>query len=52
MFEDLRGYLQMASGLTEVTAAKAKEIAMALVSQSLNMSAKAPDVVGQVQRSL
>ncbi len=49
MFEDLRGYLQMASGLTEVTAAKAKEIAMALVSQSLNMSAKAPDVVGQVQ---
>lgn len=49
MFEDLRGYLQMASGLTEVTAAKAKEIAMALVTQGLNMSAKAPDVVGQVQ---
>ena len=49
MFEDLRGYLQMASGLTEITAAKAKEIAMALVSQGLNMSAKGPDVVGQVQ---
>ncbi len=49
MFEDLRGYLQMASGLTEVTAAKAKEIAMALVSQGLNISAKGPDVVGQVQ---
>ena len=49
MFEDLRGYLQLASGLTEVTASKAKEIAMGLVSQGMNMSAKAPDVVGQVQ---
>ena len=49
MFEDLRGYLQMASGLTEVTASKAKEIALGLVNQGMNMSAKAPDVVGQVQ---
>lgn len=49
MFEDLRGYLQLASGLTEVTASKAKEIAMGLVSQGMNLSAKAPDVVGQVQ---
>ncbi|GDX33128.1 hypothetical protein LBMAG15_20630 [Actinomycetes bacterium] len=49
MFEDLRGYLQLASGLTEVTATKAKEIAMGLVSQGMSMSSKAPDVVGQVQ---
>lgn len=49
MFEDLRSYLQMASGLTEGTAAKAKDIAVSLVSQGMNMSTKAPDVVGQVQ---
>ncbi len=49
MLDDIRGYLQMASGLTEVTAAKAREIAMALVGQGMNLSTKAPDVVGQVQ---
>ena len=30
MLDELRGYLQMASGLTEVTAAKARELAMSL----------------------
>lgn len=49
MLDDIRGYLQMASGLTEVTAAKAREIAMALVGQGFSLSTKAPDVVGQVQ---
>jgi len=49
MLNDIRGYLQMASGLTEVTAAKAREIAMSLVGQGMNLSTKAPDVVGQVQ---
>lgn len=49
MLDDIRGYLQMASGLTEVTAAKAREIAMALVGQGMSLSTKAPDVVGQVQ---
>lgn len=49
MLDDIRGYLQMASGLTEVTAAKAREIALALVSQGMNLGTKAPDVVGQVQ---
>jgi polyhydroxyalkanoate synthesis regulator phasin len=39
----------MASGLTEVTAAKAREIAMALVGQGMSLGTKAPDVVGQVQ---
>jgi len=49
MFDDIRGYLQMASGLTEVTAAKAREIAMSLVGQGMSLGTKAPDVVGQVQ---
>lgn len=49
MFQDLRGYLQLATGLSEVTAAKAKEAAMALVSQGLSLTTKAPDVMGQVQ---
>jgi polyhydroxyalkanoate synthesis regulator phasin len=49
MLDDIRGYLQMASGLTEVTATKAREIAMALVGQGMSLSTKAPDVVGQVQ---
>ena len=49
MLDDIRGYLQMASGLTEVTAAKAREIAMTLVGQGMSLGTKAPDVVGQVQ---
>ncbi len=49
MLDALRGYIQMASGLTEVTTAKAKEIAVALVSHGINLGSKAPDVVGQVQ---
>lgn len=49
MFEELRGYLQLATGLSEVTAAKAKEAAMALVAHGLSLTTKAPDVVGQVQ---
>ena len=49
MLDELRGYLQMASGLTEVTAAKARELAMSLVSQGMSLGTKAPDVVGQVQ---
>ncbi|MFA7324099.1 MAG: hypothetical protein WC005_07060 [Candidatus Nanopelagicales bacterium] len=49
MLNDLRGYMQLANGLTEVTTAKAKEIAMTLVSQGLALSTKAPDVMGQVQ---
>lgn len=49
MLDDLRGYMQMASGLTEVTAAKARELAMSLVNQGMSLGTKAPDVVGQVQ---
>jgi polyhydroxyalkanoate synthesis regulator phasin len=49
MLNDVRGYLQLATGLTEVTANKAKEVAMSLVGQGFTLSTKAPDVVGQVQ---
>ena len=49
MLDDLRGYLQLATCLTEVTANKAKEAAMSLVGQGFSLSTKAPDVVGQVQ---
>ena len=49
MLNDLRGYLQLANGLSDVTMAKAKEIAMELVSQGLALSTKAPDIKGQVQ---
>ena len=49
MLEGLRGYVQLATGLTEVTATKARDAAMALVSQGLQATGKAPDVVGSVQ---
>lgn len=49
MLEGLRGYVQLASGLTEVTASKARDAAMALVSQGLQLTGKTPDVVGSVQ---
>ena len=49
MLNDLRGYLQLANGLSDVTKAKAKEIAKELVSQGIQLSTKAPDLKGQVQ---
>lgn len=49
MLEGLRGYVQLATGLTEVTATKARDAAMALVNQGLQVSGKTPDVVGSVQ---
>lgn len=49
MLDDLRGYIQVATGLTEVTAAKAREIVSALLTQGISLSTRAPDVIGQVQ---
>ena len=49
MLNDLRAYLQLANGLSDVTKATAKEIAMELVSQGIALSTKAPDIKGQVQ---
>lgn len=49
MLDSLKTYIQLASGLTEATAAKAKEAVTGLIGQGLGMSAKTPDVVGSVQ---
>jgi polyhydroxyalkanoate synthesis regulator phasin len=49
VLEGLRGYLQLASGVTEVTASKARDAAMSLVNQGMQLTGKTPDVVGSVQ---
>ena len=49
MLDGLRSYLELATGLTEVTASKAREAAMGLVNQGLQFTGKTPDVVGSVQ---
>ncbi len=49
MLDGLRSYLELASGLTEVTASKAREAAMGLVNQGLQFTGKTPDVMGSVQ---
>ena len=46
MLDALRGYVQLATGLTEVTVAKAREAAAALLSQGLDLE-KVPDVPGK-----
>lgn len=48
----LKNYLELASGLTEVTANKAKDAAMALISQGMSLGAKQPsDVAASVQQA-
>jgi len=49
MLEGLRGYVQLATGLTEVTASKARDAAMSLVNQGMQLTGKTPDVMGSVQ---
>ena len=49
MLDGLRSYLELATGLTEVTASKAREAAMGLVNQGLQFTGKTPDVMGSVQ---
>jgi polyhydroxyalkanoate synthesis regulator phasin len=52
ILDDLRSYLQMASGLTEATTGKAREIVSDLMAQGLSLTAKAvpaPEMMGQVQ---
>ena len=46
MLDALRGYVQLATGLTEVTVAKAREAAAALLSQGLDLG-RVPDVPGK-----
>lgn len=47
MLDEVRGYVQLASGLTEMTTARAKELAATLLGQGRTVVT--PDVVGQVQ---
>jgi len=52
VLDDLRSYLQMATGLTEATTAKAKEVVGGLLAQGLSLSTRAmpsTDMMGQVQ---
>jgi polyhydroxyalkanoate synthesis regulator phasin len=52
VLDDLRNYLQLASGLTETTASKAKDAATGLLAHGVSLSSKAmpaPDMMGQVQ---
>lgn len=52
MLDDLRNYLQLASGVTEATASKAKEAVTGLLAHGVSLSSKAlpaPDMMGQVQ---
>lgn len=52
MLDDLRSYLQMASGVTEATTAKAKEVVVGLLSSGMSLTSKAvpaPEMMGQVQ---
>ena len=46
VLDAVRGYLQLASGLTEVTVGKAREAAAALLSAGLDLD-KVPDVPGK-----
>lgn len=51
MLDGLRGYVQLASGLTEVTASKARDAAMALVNQGMQLTGKTPDVMDSSRTS-
>jgi polyhydroxyalkanoate synthesis regulator phasin len=52
VLDDLRNYLQLASGLTEATASKAKDAVTGLLAHGVSLSSRAmpaPDMMGQVQ---
>lgn len=52
MLDDLRTYVQMATGITEATTAKAKEVVSGLLASGIALTSRAvpaPDMVGQVQ---
>ena len=48
MIDALKSYVALATGLTEVTAAKAKDVATALVEQVLTLSGHGTDLTGKV----
>jgi polyhydroxyalkanoate synthesis regulator phasin len=48
----LKNYVELATGLTEVTANKAKDAAMALISQGMSLGSRQPaDVAASVQQA-
>ncbi len=52
MLDDLRNYLQLASGLSEATASKAKDAVTGLLAHGVSLGSKAmpaPEMMGQVQ---
>lgn len=52
MLDDLRNYLQMASGITEATTSKARETVSGLLAHGVSLSSKAlpaSEMMGQVQ---
>ncbi|MCP4740891.1 MAG: polyhydroxyalkanoate synthesis protein PhaF [Actinomycetales bacterium] len=49
MMDALKGYVQLATGLTEVTAAKARDAASALVNQGMQWTGKSSDAMESVQ---
>ncbi len=52
VLDDLRNYLQMASGLTEATTTKAKDVVSGLLATGMSLSSRAvpaPEMMGQVQ---
>lgn len=51
MQEDVRGYVSAASGMTEAAADRAKDLAARLLAQGLQWSAKAPEVLEQLQQA-
>lgn len=51
MQDDVRGYVSAASGVTEAAADRAKDLAARLLAQGLQWSAKAPEVLEQLQQA-
>ena len=49
VMDALKGYVQLATGLTEVTAAKARDAASALVNQGMLWTGKSSDAMESVQ---
>ena len=49
VMDALKGYVQLATGLTEVTAAKARDAASALVNQGTQWTGKSSDAMESVQ---
>lgn len=51
MQDDVRGYVSAASGMTEAAADRAKDLAARLLAQGLQWSAKAPEVLENIQQA-